>query len=158
MGWWIGWNLLIDLFNLKEYFKFWKIHDEKKVWLAFNKLDGEAREWWEDIQIEIQIDRKHWGMHPILSWQRMKKLLVDLWFIHDYYDMLYNTMLIIDCISYEEEYVETWKANHKTKIITSKSMCQETKRVWGLRRCNKFLKKILKWLKKIKSQDLQQVV
>ena len=46
-------------------------------------------------------------MHPILSWQRMKQLLVDLWFIHDYYDMLYNTMLIIDCISYEEEYVET---------------------------------------------------
>ena len=45
---------------------------------------------------------------------------------------------------------KTWNDNHnhKTKIITSKSMCQEKKRVWGLARCSQFQKKILKWLKK----------
>ena len=50
---------------------------------------------------------------------------------------------------------KTWKVNHKTKIITVKSMCQVKERVWGLRRSNLFLNKILKWLKKI---NLQQVV
>ena len=49
-----------------------------------NKLNGEAKEWWEDIQI----DRKRRGKHPIRSWQRMKKVLVDLCFCHDYYDIL----------------------------------------------------------------------
>ena len=42
------------LLDLEEYFNFWKICDEAKVWLASNKLDDEAEEWWE----EIQIDRK----------------------------------------------------------------------------------------------------
>ena len=46
---------------------------------------------------------------------------------------------------------KTWKVNHKTKIITVKSMCQVKERVWGLRSSNLFLKKILKWLKKIKT-------
>ena len=46
-----------------------------------------------------------------------------------------------------------WKVNHKTKIITTKSMCQVKERVWGLRRISLFLKKKknLKWLKKIKT-------
>ena len=39
------------------------------MWLASNKLDDEAEEWWEDIQI----DRKQRDKHPIYSWQRMKK-------------------------------------------------------------------------------------
>ena len=42
------------LLDLEKYFKFWKICDEEKVRLASNKLDDEAEEWWE----EIQIDRK----------------------------------------------------------------------------------------------------
>ena len=65
----IGW-----LLYLKEYFNFWKICDEEKVWLASNKLDDEAEEWWEDIQI----NRKRRGKHPIRSWQRMKRVLIDL--------------------------------------------------------------------------------
>ena len=56
------------LVDLEEYFNFWKICDG--VWLAFNKLDDEAQEWWE----EIQINRKQRGKHPICSWQRMKKV------------------------------------------------------------------------------------
>ena len=63
------------LLDLEEYFDYWEIYEEEGVWLAFNKLDGEAKEWWEDIQI----DRKHQGKHPIHYWQRMKKVLVDLW-------------------------------------------------------------------------------
>ena len=36
----------IDWFlDLEEYFIFWKICDEEKVWLASNKLDDEAEEW-----------------------------------------------------------------------------------------------------------------
>jgi len=48
---------------LEKYFSFWKICDEEKVQFAFNKLDSEAEEWWEDIQI----DRKRRGKHPICS-------------------------------------------------------------------------------------------
>ena len=62
------------LLDLEEYFNFWKICNEKKLRLASNKLDDEAQEWWE----EIQINRKRWGKHPICSWQRMKKVLIDL--------------------------------------------------------------------------------
>ena len=46
---------------------------------------------------------------------------------------------------------KTWEVNHKTKIVTAKFMCQVKERVWGLRRSNLFLKKSLKWLKKIKT-------
>ena len=40
------------LLDLEEYFNFRKICDEEKVRLASNKLDDEAEEWWEDIQID----------------------------------------------------------------------------------------------------------
>ena len=53
------------LLDLEEYFDYWEICEEERVWFAFNELDGEAKEWWEDIQI----DRKHQGKHPICSWQ-----------------------------------------------------------------------------------------
>ena len=76
----------IDWFlDLEEYFNFWKICDEEKVQLAFNKLDYEIKEWWEDIQI----NKKRWGKHPIYSWQGMKKVLIDLWFPNAYYIMIY---------------------------------------------------------------------
>ena len=39
------------LLDLEGYFNFWKIFDEEKVWLASNKLDDEAKELWEVIQI-----------------------------------------------------------------------------------------------------------
>ena len=39
------------LLDLEESFNFWKICDDEKMWLASNKLDDEAKEWWEDIQI-----------------------------------------------------------------------------------------------------------
>ena len=65
------------LFNLEEYFNFWKICDEEKLQLASNKLHDEVEGWWEDIQI----DRKRQGKHPIYSWQRMKMVLIDLWFL-----------------------------------------------------------------------------
>ena len=72
------------LLDLEEYFNFWKICDEEKVKLASNKLDDAAEEWWEDIQI----DRKRRGKHPICSCQRMKRVIIDLWFPNDYYDIL----------------------------------------------------------------------
>ena len=51
-----------------------------------------------------------------------------------------------------------WKVNHKTKIITTKSMCQVKERVWGLRRISLFLKKKKKIEVVKKDQDLQQVI
>ena len=127
------------LLDLEEYFNFRKICDEEKVRLASNKLDDEAEEWWEDIQI----DRKRWGKHPIRSWQRMKRVLIDLWFPNDYYDILDYTVLIINLyIHMKINMFTTWKV--KTKIITAKSMYQVKERVWELRKSSLFLKKILK--------------
>ena len=40
------------LLDLEEYFNFWMICDEEKVRLASSKLDNEAEELWEDIQID----------------------------------------------------------------------------------------------------------
>ena len=80
-------------------FNFWKICDEEKVWLASNKLDDEAEEWWEDIQI----NRKQRDKHPIRSWQRMKRILIDLWFPNDYYDILdYTSIDYKSVYSYEK--------------------------------------------------------
>ena len=80
----VSWFLLIGFLIWKIFFFYWEFCDEERVWLAFNKLDGEAKEQQEDIQI----DRKYRDMHPICFWQRMKKVLVDIWFPHDYYDIL----------------------------------------------------------------------
>ena len=94
------------LLDLEEYFNFWKICDEKKVQLASNKLDDEAEEWWE----EIQINRKRRGKHPIYSWQKMKKVLIDLWFPNDYYDILDYTCVDYKSVySYENQYVHNMK-------------------------------------------------
>ena len=87
------------LLDLEEYFNFWKICDEEKVWLASNKLDDEAEEWWEDIQI----NRKQRDKHPIRSWQRMKRVLIDLRFPNDYYDILDYTSIDYKLVySYEK--------------------------------------------------------
>ena len=95
------------LFDLEEYFNFWKICDEERVWLASNKLDDEVEEWLEDIQI----DRKRQGKHPICSWQRMKNLLIDLWFPNDYYDILdYTSVDYKSIYSYEKQYVQNMKS------------------------------------------------
>ena len=65
-------------------------------------MDNEAKEWWEDIQI----DRKHQGKHLIHSCQKMKKGLIDLWFPHDYYDILDHTSVGYRSVySYEKQYV-----------------------------------------------------
>ena len=54
------------LLNLEEYFDYLEICDKERAWLTFNKLDGEAKEWWEDIKN----DSKHFfilGHEQILS-------------------------------------------------------------------------------------------
>ena len=82
------------------------ICDEEKVWLASNNLDNEVEEWWEDIQI----DRKRRGKHPICSWQRIQRVLIDLWFPDDYYDILdYTSVDYKSVYSYEKKYVQNMK-------------------------------------------------
>ena len=54
----------------------------------------------------------------------MKRVLIDLWFPNDYYDILDYTSVYYKSInSYEKQYVQNMKVNHKTKIITAKSIC-----------------------------------
>ena len=78
----------------------------KKVQFASNKLDDEVEKRWEDIQI----DRKLRGKHPICSWQRMKNVLIDLWFPNDYYDIIdYTSVHYIFVYSYEMQYVQNMK-------------------------------------------------
>ena len=73
-------------------------------------MEDEAEEWWE----VIQINRKWRGKHPIYSWQRMKKLLVDLWFPNDYYDILDYTRVDYKSVySYEKQYVENKKGQNQ---------------------------------------------
>ena len=87
--------------------------------LAFNKLDDEAKEWWE----EVQIDRKRRGKHPTNSWQRMKMVLIDLWLPNDYYDKLYYTSVDYKSIySYEKQYVQNMKGqnqNYHSQVYVS---------------------------------------
>ena len=74
--------------------------------LASNKLADKVEEWWKDIQI----DRKRRGKHPIRSWQRMKRVLIDLWFPNDYYDILDYTSVDYKSVhSYEKNYVQNMK-------------------------------------------------
>ena len=107
------------LLDLEEYFNFWKICDEEKVRLTSNKLDDEAQEWWE----EIQIDRKQRGKHPICSWQRMKNVLIDLWFPNNYYDVLdYTSVGYKSVYSYKTQYVHNMKGqnqNYHSKVHVS---------------------------------------
>ena len=102
------------LLDLEEYFNFWMICDEEKVRLASSKLDNEAKEWWEDIQI----DRKQRGKQPIRSWQRMKRVLIDLWFPNDYYDILdYTSVDYKSVYSYEKQYIQN--QNYDSQVHVS---------------------------------------
>ena len=74
--------------------------------LASNKLDDEAEEWWEDVQI----NRKRRGKHQICSWQRMRRVLINLWFPNDYYDILdYTSVGYKSVYSYQKQYVQNMK-------------------------------------------------
>ena len=139
------------LLDLEEYFNFWKICDEEKVQLASNKLDNEVEEWWE----EIQIDRKRQGKHPICSWQRMKKVLIDLWFPNDYYDILnYASVDYKSLYSYENHYVHNMKGQnqnyHSQVHVSSKG---KSLRVEKKQPTTKEKFEVVK-----RDQDLQQVI
>ena len=83
---------------------------------ASNKLDDEVEKWWEDIQI----DRKLWGKHPICSWQRMKNVLIDLWFPNNYYDIIdYTSVHYISVYSYEKQYFQNMKGQPQNQNYQS---------------------------------------
>ena len=47
---------------------------------------------------------------PIRYWQRMKRVLIDLWFPNDYYDILdYTSVYYKSVNSYEKQYVQNMK-------------------------------------------------
>ena len=69
-------------------------------------MDDEVEEWWE----YIQIDRRRRGKHPIRSWQIMKRVLIDLWFPNDYYDILdYTSVDYKSIYSYKKQYIQNMK-------------------------------------------------
>ena len=49
----VSWILLTGFLIWKSILNFRRFV-MKRVWLASNKLDDEAEEWWEDIQINIK--------------------------------------------------------------------------------------------------------
>ena len=63
----------------------------------------------------------------------MKNALIDLWFPHDYYDILdYIQVFIIGLhIHMKSNIFKTWQAKHKTKIITTKSCVKKRKEFEG---------------------------
>ena len=74
--------------------------------------------------------KKCQGKHPIRSCQRMKKVLIDLWFPNDYYDILDHISVDYRSIhSYEKQYIQNMKARPQNKIITTMFICQEKKMV-----------------------------
>ena len=89
-------------------------------------MDSEEEEW----RVDIQIDKKCQGKHPIRSCQRMKKVLIDLWFPNDYYDILDHTSVDYRSVySYEKQYIQNMTARPQNKIITTMFICQEKKMV-----------------------------
>ena len=74
--------------------------------LASNKLDDKVEEWWKDIQI----DRKRRGKHSVCSWQRLKKVSIDLRFLNNYFDILDYTSIDYKFLySYEKQYIQNMK-------------------------------------------------
>ena len=63
------------------------------------------------------MDRKHRSKHPILSWQRMKKVLVDLCFHHGYYDILdYTSANYRSIYSYDSRKEKCLRVNNMKSI------------------------------------------
>ena len=138
---------------MEEYFNFWKICDEEKVWLASNKLDDEEEEWSEDIQI----DRKHRGKHLIHSWKRMKRVLIDLWFPNDYYDILDYTNIDYKFVySYEKQYVQNMKGQPQNQNYHSEVYVSRKHKSLKVDKKQPFSKENFEVVKK--DQELQQVV
>ena len=85
-------------------------------------MDNEVEEWSKDIQI----DCKHRGKHLIHSWKRMKRVLIDLWFPNDYYNILDYTSIDYKFIySYEKQYVQNMKdqpqnQNYQSEVYVSR--------------------------------------
>ena len=92
---------------------------------------------------------------PICSWQRIKKVLIDLWFPNDYYDLLdYTSVDYKSVYSYENQYVHNIKGqnqNYHNQVHVSskgKSLMVEKKQPIS--------RETFEMVKK--GQDLQQVV
>ena len=119
---------------------------------ASNKLDDEAEEWWEDNQI----NRKRRGKHPICSWQRMKRVLIDLWFPNDYYDILDYTSVDYKYYSYEKQYVYNMKGQPQNQNYHSQVHVSRKEKGLRVEKKQPISKENFEVVKK--DQDLQQVI
>ena len=120
--------------------------------LASNKLDDEVEEWWEDIQI----NRKRRGKHPICSCQRMKRVLIDLWFPNDYYDILDYTSVDYKSYSYEKQYVYNMKGQPQNQNYHSQVHVSHKEKGLRVEKKQPISKENFEVVKK--DQDLQQVI
>ena len=138
---------------MEEYFNFWKICDEEKVKLASNKLDDKAEEWWEGIQIY----RKRRDKHPICSWQRMQRVLIDLWFPNDYYDILdYTSVDYKSVYSYEKQYVQNVEGQPQNQNYHSQVHVSSKGKGLRVEKKQPISKENFEMVKK--DQELQQVI
>ena len=126
---------------------------KNKVQLASSKLDDEVEEWSKDIQI----DRKHRGKHLIHSWKRMKRVLIDLWFPNDYYDILDYTNIDYKFVySYEKQYVQNMKGQPQNQNYHSEVYVSRKDKSLKVDKKQPFSKENFEVVKK--DQELQQVV
>lgn len=100
------------ILDFEDYFNYYEICDEEKVIFVYNKVDDDVVKWQDDIKI----DQKYRGKSKIHSWQRMKIVLVGLWFPYDCYDILRCTILDYRFInSYEEDCIQKFISQLKAQ-------------------------------------------
>lgn len=63
----IGWIIIFD-----KFFDYTEMREDKKVKLVACKLKGDAFTWWDHVQNEKRL----MGKSSIISWERMKELMV----------------------------------------------------------------------------------
>lgn len=59
--------------DVKSYFEFYEIPENKQVELVANRLEEGVLSWWE----EVQNHRRRTGKQPIHEWPEMEKMLRD---------------------------------------------------------------------------------
>ena len=116
-------------------------------------MSDEVEEWWEDIQI----NRKHQDKHPIRYWQRMKRVLIDLWFPNDYYDILdYTSVYYKSVNSYEKQYFQNMKGQPQNQNYHNQVHVLRKDKSLTIDKMQPTSKENFEVVKK--DQDLQQVV
>ena len=82
----------------------------------------------------------------------MKRVLIDLWFPLDYYDILdYKSVDYISLCSYKKQYVQIMKGQPQNQTYHSQVLVSSKGKDLRVEKKQSISKENLKWLKRIKS-------